>query len=196
MKRNFLWVLVPFIMLLLSCSADFNIVGRKNLWIDFSRSLQSSKYYGVFMWEYELDKDSVTLYGKKYRLPIKEVFAEPSYHFRDYKTDSLQILNIYHIVFCYNDTLPRLDSLEETRINGCIISPSLTSQGIKYPSVIMYKDTIFPPDTMRFYITIFHYYRDSTGSQFDSRGYSYCDSLGNTIFHIDTLDSFKIIRKR
>ena len=46
-----------------------------------SRSMQISKDRGLFMWEYEPDKDSLTVYGQKILLPIKESFAEPAYKY-------------------------------------------------------------------------------------------------------------------
>lgn len=188
MKYLILLIVIP---LLYSC--NFNIVGTKGD-NGHSSSKEESLHYGVFMWEYEADKDSLCLNGKPFLLPIKEAFAEPCYHYHS-KGDTVATWGQYQIVTVFEDSLVRIDSVEDIQIDGHIISITASNRNLDWKVYIFPKGEL-PPDTLNCYAFLVYYYRDSIGNLLFSNGDVYRDSLGHIYSHIDTLDSYKLIRKR
>jgi hypothetical protein len=159
--------------------------------------MQISKDRGLFMWEYEPDKDSLTVYGQKILLPIKESFAEPAYKYFGGHTyvDSIWFFNKFQVITVFYDTVTQVDRYEFVKIEGNPIYPNsyYDNTDIQYRR---FPEGILPPDTIECLVTIEYRYRDSAGFDYDEEGDQYVDSLGNYISHIDTVDSFLLISKR
>ena len=165
-------------------------VGPERSW-----SMQVSKDRGLFMWEYEPDKDSLTVDGQKILLPIKESFAEPVYLRLGAYVDSIVFYNQFQVVTVFYDTVTQVDRYEFVKIEGNPIIPNsyYDNTDIQYRR---FPEGILPPDTIECLVTIEYRYRDSAGFDYDEEGDTYRDSSGNYISHIDTVDSFLLIRKR
>jgi hypothetical protein len=190
--RKYLFYILG-VTLLSSC--NFNISYHPHVGPERSWSMQFSKDMGLFIWEYEPDKDSLTVYGQKILLPIKESFAEPVYLRLGAYVDSIVFYNQFQVVTVFYDTITQVDRYEPVCIEGNPIYPTRYYDNTDN-IYRMFPEGILPPDTIECLATIEYDYRDSAGFIFDEEGDQYVDSLGNYISHIDTVDSFLLIRKK
>lgn len=190
--KKYLFYILGFTLL---TSCNFNISYHPHVGTEISRSIQESKDLGLFMWEYEPDKDSLTVYGQKILLPIKESFAEPVYKSYGAYIDSIRFYNQFQIITVFYDTITQIDRYEPVYIERKHIVPRRRNNNTD-DIYRIFPEGILPPDTIECLATIKYRYRDSAGFDFDEEGYAYRDSLGNTVSHIDTVDSFLLIRKR
>ena len=159
-----------------------------------SPTIEHSKKLGVFMWEYEPDRDTLYLRGQKVPLRIIEAFAELHYRHEDVFLgntikDSVKIQDRCSIIISFADTFPRFDSIEPL----CIGITPLRPKDCYYKKRIVHhiecREGVLPPDTFYCPVRIkYHYY--------DSEGHNYRDKMGRDYYRIDTLDAFYLIRKR
>jgi hypothetical protein len=178
-------------LILVSCTEE----NEKLILWGISPTIEHSKKLGVFMWEYEPDRDTLYLRGQKVPLKIIEAFAELDYrHPRDryseeFIKDSVVIQDRCSIVISFADTFPRFDSIEPL----CIGITPLRPKDCYYKKRIVHhirgRRGVLPPDTFYCPVRIkYHYY--------DSEGHNYRDKMGRDYYRIDTLDAFYLIRKR
>ena len=190
--RKYLFYILGFTLL---TSCNFNISYHPHVGTEISRSIQESKDFGLFTWEYEPDKDSLTVYGQKILLPIKESFAEPVYKSYGAYVDSIRFYNKFQVITVFYDTVTQVDRYEPVCIEGKHIVPQ-NRYGNTDEIYRIFPEGILPPDTIECLATIEYDYRDSAGFDYDEEGDTYRDSSGNYISHIDTVDSFLLIRKK
>jgi hypothetical protein len=159
-----------------------------------SPTIEHSKKLGVFMWEYEPDRDTLYLRGQKVPLRIIEAFAELHYRHEDdflghTIKDSVKIQDRCSIIISFADTFPRFDSIEPLCIGITPLRPKECYYKKRIVHHIEFRRGVLPPDTFYCPVRIkYHYY--------DSEGHHYRDKMGRNYYRIDTLDAFYLIRKR